>query len=239
MKPGRHAFTLIELLVVIAIIAILAAMLLPALGKAKDVAKGASCQNNLKQFGQYFAMYASDYNGMIPYALTSNAFAVPAWFDMLGDIMTPTHSSYPVGAGNKFGIWNCPMNTKQTTPLGRAGGEIEGSYVGNGWNNETVPDNQYLSSKVDRMTSPGNLYAMFDGSSYRTEPWNNDGAGSSPSFTIGTRNTRYVHSLGLNMLYADGHVERLKGPLAYRGGFLGGTASTAPAYQNGRNWYAR
>jgi prepilin-type N-terminal cleavage/methylation domain-containing protein/prepilin-type processing-associated H-X9-DG protein len=238
-----NKFTLIELLVVIAIIAILAAMLLPALGKAKDVAKSAYCQNNLKQFGQYFAMYASDFNGMIPHATSSNAFATPAWFDMLGDIMTPTHSSYPVGAGNKFGIWNCPMNGQQTTPLGRAGGKAEGSYAGNGWNNETVPDNQYLSSKVDRMTSPGSLYAMFDGWYYRTEPWNNTGDGSanfySTPFLVGVPQAVYCHSRGLNMLYADSHVEKLKGPLAYRGGFLGGTANTAAAYSNGKSWYAR
>ena len=77
----KKQFTLIELLVVIAIIAILAAMLLPALAKARDKAQTASCQANLKQLGTATAMYTSDNDMYMPQVYGSKPG--PWWWEQL------------------------------------------------------------------------------------------------------------------------------------------------------------
>jgi prepilin-type N-terminal cleavage/methylation domain-containing protein len=76
---GKHGrgFTLIELLVVIAIIAILAAMLLPALSKAKQKGQGIYCMNNHRQLCLAWRMYAEDSRDILPYASTSTGASAP------------------------------------------------------------------------------------------------------------------------------------------------------------------
>ena len=99
MKLRRKTFTLIELLIVIAIIAILAAMLLPALNKARERAKSSSCIAKLKQIGAGMIMYADTYNSYLPsYGTTTNG---SCW-----DFLIAEFVGYKPTAPN--GIYHCP-----------------------------------------------------------------------------------------------------------------------------------
>ena len=212
---NRIGFTLIELLVVIAIIAILAAMLLPALAKAKIRAQRIMCMNNTKQLTLGWTMYAGDNADKL---LNSREWMTVGVADPTSDQFIDLNKQLvqqPLAAytGKSVGIYRCPGDQRKSTQPGYVGlpacrSVSMNSYIGVGW------DGGYLVyKKTSDMTRPGpvNTFVILDeGLSINDGFFATDMATYDPNNMPGKQTTDVpatYHSMAGSFSFADGHSE--------------------------------
>lgn len=203
-KSRKSGFTLIELLVVIAIIAILAAILFPVFARARENARRASCQSNLKQMGLGIFQYTQDYDEKFPqmYVCYTSA-CTGTGYDYWPGLVQPYLKSTQ--------IFRCPSDSTGFDLGGAHGGNLV-SYVGNGvpdppgvWQTPPLCNGGAPGTSLAAIEDVATTYLVMDGKvgSALTIYERTDIGNVAPQPNLLDRR----HLDGLNFLFCDGHVK--------------------------------